>query len=103
MNSAEELSDAIHRELADASVSIDRPEHAQGYWWIDVMRGDRKATVEWRPEQGFGVGLGPGGYGEGPDIVVSTVDEAARRVVDYLLTASREWSALVGSDSEESR
>jgi hypothetical protein len=84
MNAAEELSKAISRALPDASVTIDPPTHDSGYWWIDVERGQRKATVEWRPKQGFGVGLGPGGYGEGPDVVVSSVDAATRQVVDYL-------------------
>lgn len=84
MNAAEELSTAISRALPDAAVSIDAPADAGGNWWIDVTRGDRTATVEWRPKQGFGVGLGPGGYGEGPEVVVPNVDTAARRVVDYL-------------------
>lgn len=86
MNAAEELSNAISRALPDASVTIDAPTHESGYWWIDVERGDRKATVEWRPKQGFGVGLAPGGYGEGPDVVVSSVDAATRQIVDYMLS-----------------
>lgn len=85
MNAAEELSAAIGRALPDASVSVDPATHESGHWWIDVRRGDRRATIEWRPKQGFGVGLGAGAYGEGPDLIVSTVDAATRQVVDYLL------------------
>jgi len=95
MNAAEELSNAISRALPDASVTIDPPTQETGYWWVDVQRGDRKATVEWRPKQGFGVGFGPGQYGEGPDEVVSSVDAATRRIVDYL--SDRVPAALDGS------
>lgn len=101
INAAEELSTAIGRALPDACVIIDAPTHESGHWWIDITRGDRKATVEWRPKQGFGVGLGPGGYGEGPDIVDSTVDAATRHVVNYLLSgnsaAATESTVLVAS------
>ena len=88
MNTAEELARAIRRALPDAVVSIDAPAKDSGHWWIDVRRGQLTATIEWRPKQGFGVGLGPGGYGEGPDVVVSTVDAAVGHVVEYLLPSS---------------
>jgi hypothetical protein len=94
-NAAEELSTTIRRRLPDASVTIDAPAHERGHWWIDVTRGDLRASVEWRPERGFGVGLGPGGYGEGPDVIVPTVDAAARHVVEYLLSGSDERTAVV--------
>jgi hypothetical protein len=104
MNAAEELSTAIRSALPDAVVTIDAPAHESGHWWIDVTRHDRKASVEWRPKQGFGVGLGVGGYGEGPDIVVPTVDAATRSVVDYLLTnsdgGSTEATVLVASGDD---
>ena len=100
MNAAEELSSAISRVLPDASVTIDAPAHESGNWWIDVERGDRKATVEWRPKHGFGVGLGPGAYGEGPDVVVSSVDAATRQVVDYLLSGG---AAAADDEVEEAR
>ena len=100
MNAAEELSTAIGRKLPDALVTIDAPTDDSGYWWIDIKRGDRHATVEWRPKQGFGVGLGLGGYGEGPDIVVSTVEAATRHVDEYLSSSSaiqNERTVLVAS------
>lgn len=101
MNAAEELSNAINRALPDAVVSIDAPPRDNGFWWIDVKRGDRKATIEWRPKQGFGVGFGSGGYGEGPDLVVPTVDAAAAHVLEFLLSsiasASEEPTVLIAS------
>lgn len=84
MNGAEELSLAIKHALPSAIVSIDAPAHDSGRWWIDVTHGARKATVEWRPKQGFGVGLGAGGYGEGPDVVLSTAGAAMTQVLQYL-------------------
>jgi hypothetical protein len=97
INAAEELSAAIRREIADVSVSIDAPAEEHGYWWIDLARGDRTATVEWRPERGFGVGLGAGAYGEGPDLILPTMDLAVRHVVDYLLSGPHETSRLAVS------
>jgi hypothetical protein len=85
MNAAEELTTAIGRALPDASITIDTPSHEGGHWFIDIKRGNQSATVEWRPKQGFGVGLGRGEYGEGPDIVVPSVEDAARHVLEYLL------------------
>jgi hypothetical protein len=89
MNAAEDLSTAISRALPDAAVTIDPPAHDSGQWWIDVTRGDRKATIEWRPKQGFGIGFGVGGYGEGPDLIVSTIDAAVSHVVEYVGTHRR--------------
>jgi hypothetical protein len=85
-NAAEELTAAIGRALPDACITIDAPAHESGHWFIDVKRGEQTATVEWRPRQGFGVGLGRGEYGEGPDIVLPSVEDATRYVVEYLLS-----------------
>lgn len=84
MNIAEQLSSTIRRELPDALITIDEPGRHDGFWWIDVKRGTRSATVEWRPKQGFGVGLGAAAYGEGPDVIAPTIEAAARHVVEYL-------------------
>ena len=104
MNAAEQLSIAISRELPDAVVSIDAPAHETGHWWIDVTYQRRNATIEWRPKQGFGVGLGPGGYGEGPDLVVPTVDAAASHVTAYLspsvMPAEGEATVLIASGDQ---
>jgi len=58
MNAAEELSNALAHALPDAVISIDEPAHENGHWFVDIKHGDREATVEWRPKEGFGVGLG---------------------------------------------
>lgn len=103
MNAAEELSAAIGRALPDAVVSIDAPTHESGHWWIDVRHGDRRATVEWRPKQGFGVGLGAGAYGEGTDLIVSTVDAATQQVVDYLFEPAEAGSAARSLSSVDAK
>jgi hypothetical protein len=83
MNVVEQLSSTIRRALPDATVTIDEPSNVLGNWWIDIRRGSRTATIEWRPKQGFGVGLGEGTYGEGPDVISSTIDGAAQHITDY--------------------
>ncbi len=85
-NAAEELTTAVMRALPDSIVTIDAPAHDSGHWFIDIRRGKHVATVEWRPKQGFGLGLGRGEYGEGPDIVLSTVEQASRRLIEYLVS-----------------
>ena len=99
MNVAEQLSTTIRRALPDATVTIDEPSSVHGNWWIDIRQGDRTATVEWRPKQGFGVGLGEGTYGEGPDIVSSTIVGAAQHVIEYFRddTDASSPSVLVAS------
>jgi hypothetical protein len=84
MNAVEELSLRVQKAFPDASVEVDAPTHDTGHWWLDAKRGNRKITVEWRPKQGFGLGFGPGGYGEGPDLVVSSVDDATERILGFL-------------------
>lgn len=55
---------------------------------FDAVRGDRKITIEWRPKQGFGVSFGAGGYGEGPEFVLTSVDDAADRIFRFLQSAN---------------
>lgn len=99
MNVVELLSETIRHALPDASITIDEPSFDHGNWWVDVKRGPRKATIEWRPKEGFGVGLGEGMYGEGPDIVASTIETAAQHVIAYLQAnaSSGEPTVLVAS------
>jgi hypothetical protein len=88
MGSLEEvtrLNDEIYRRLGDAKISIDRPADPNGHWWIDVEQSGLTASVEFRPGQGFGVAAPHGGYGEGPDVVVSDASTAADQVVAFLV------------------
>jgi len=99
MNAAEQLRHLLMDALPDAAVHIDVPAEAAGHWWIDARRGMQTIAVEWRPEQGFGVHFGPGGYGEGPDVVLQDVNETAERVVRFLRAPDVTDEALAAGES----
>jgi hypothetical protein len=80
----EELQREIRRRLSDANVSVDPPENGSGSWWVDVERDGRTASLEWRPNTGFGVATPGGAYGEGPDYVVADPSAAAEHIAQIL-------------------
>ena len=77
----------ITRELPGTHASVDQPESASGSWFLDLEWNGATAVVEWRPAEGFGVGGDDAGYGEGPEFVTTSVEEAARTAVDRLRTS----------------
>lgn len=64
----------------------DQKAGADGAWFADVSRHGQRVVVEWRPGRGFGVSGDRGGYGEGPDVVVTTAGEALERVLKLIET-----------------
>lgn len=84
MNDFEELCRVVTDELPGSTIAIDRPASDDAAWWADVEWNGRHATVEWRPEVGFGLSQSGGGYGEGPDRVVKTQASAVQGLVELL-------------------
>lgn len=65
-----------------------------GNWWIDCT-GKGSVTVEWRPEQGFGLWSEPeAGYGDGPNEIFASPERAAHRAAQLL--TSQGTTRLVG-------
>jgi|SRR5205085_3703457 len=89
----EQLRREIASRIGDATTSVDAPMTNDGSWWLDVRQAGHTATVEYRPNAGFGVSGPRGGYGEGPDVVLPNVSAAADQVVAFLVAAR-----LVGDD-----
>lgn len=88
---------AIAKRLDGAEVTIDAPATRDGHWWLDVAHERRTATIEWRRKYGFGVGIGEGGYGEGPNVVFPRASDAAHYVVNKLTTGAVQRDVLIAS------
>ncbi|HVR39357.1 MAG TPA: hypothetical protein VMU84_09690 [Thermoanaerobaculia bacterium] len=80
----DELQAQLKRRVAGVDIRVDAPASASGSWWIDVENDGVIASVEWRPNIGFGIAGPNGGYGEGADVVVDDVAKAADEVVRLL-------------------
>jgi hypothetical protein len=80
----EQLQKELRRRLPDVNIRFDAPTAADGTWWLDIEWQGNVATVEWRPQVGFGVAGTDGGYGEGPDVVVNDADSAAEHVIELV-------------------
>src|ERR1051325_4443396 len=83
----EQLQAELRRRVPDAKIRLDAPTNADGTWWVDVEWQGNIATVEWRPNVGFGVAGDERGYGEGPDVVVNDAASAADEVTRFLKRA----------------
>ncbi len=92
----EDLQQQIARRLEDATIRLDRPDSPGGPWWIDVEHRGQTASVEFRQDKGFGVSGPRGGYGEGPDVILTDASAAADQLV-ALLVADRlrdDWPSV---------
>jgi DNA-binding XRE family transcriptional regulator len=79
MNAIQVLQRRLKLEIPEARITLDRPDNPLGTWWLDVRAGERSATVEWRPNRGFGVSrTEETGYGEGAETVTADLEEAIR-------------------------
>lgn len=67
--------------LGEAEVSFDRPDDAEGEWWIDIRCNGFSTTLSWRPKLGFGVFTDEPLYGSRADELYRRPDLAARRVM----------------------
>jgi|GEM_PF-2274403 len=87
MNEFEKLCRLIEARAHGAVVDVDASSSRTGSWWGDVSWLGNRAVVEWRPGNGFGVSTAAGAYGEGPDVVVETIDEALQQVMKLIGSA----------------
>jgi hypothetical protein len=84
MNKPEQLSEFVtmlNRESPGASVEIDAPRDPNGEWWLDIVSGDAREHVSWRPKVGFGFfTTDERGFGDRPDEIYRKVDDACARL-----------------------
>jgi hypothetical protein len=84
MNHFHHLCELIATRIPEAEIAIDEALSPGGAWFADVSRQGQRAVIEWRPGRGFGVSDSSGAYGEGPDVVVTTVGEAFEQVMKLI-------------------
>lgn len=87
MNPIEKLEKRVRREAPDAELRADIAKNPKGSSFLDIVRGDFDASVEFRPGHGFGISAPAGNsYGVGPDEVIADESEAIDRVLSLLKT-----------------
>ena len=81
-----ELIQHVSRLLPAAVPAAEPGGVKAGNWWVEIKCGPRAATVEWRPQRGFGVygAVEAETYGEGPKEIYQGAPMAARRLVQLL-------------------
>ena len=86
MNHIQRLQQWIEEHFPGLHADLDAPGDPEGEWWLDLEREGRRVTVQWRPDRGFGLSasLFEAGYGEGPDEVVETLEQAKTRLSELL-------------------
>lgn len=90
MSKIEELKREIEARLPEVRVSEDPPTVPMGSWFLDLSLRDRAATVEWKPQKGFGVtSLPSDGFGEGPDEAYDDVESTVHRLSELLKEGQR--------------
>ena len=65
-----------HAEEEGLHTGVDAPHQDDGEWWIDMTRGDEKATVAWKVSHGFGLFHRDAEYGVRPDLILEDPKEA---------------------------
>ncbi len=80
---------------------MDPPDDPKGNWWLDVSRGKKHRTLEYRPEKGFGIFHKDAGYGEGPAEIYRTPELTAKRLVQLMTTGKSKSTDLNLKDLRE--
>src|SRR5438046_3552441 len=90
MGPLRELADRLQRAFPCARLDVADPG-APGYvGFLDICYGDNVLAVEWHDGKHFGVSSPEGhGFGEKPDEVYWTVDEAEKRIAHLLHSGSK--------------
>jgi transcriptional regulator with XRE-family HTH domain len=95
MNPIEELYQYLRNKHPRATSEITPPLHADGIWSIDITFAGKHLIVEWSPTTGFGISSASNeNFGEGPDEVLNSLEDAQKRVDQLLTTPERSSPAL---------
>lgn len=80
-----ELAARLQQIFPDARLTISEPVTPDGVGFLNISHAGNVLAVQWQEKWHFGVSSPEGhGYGEKPDEVFHTVDEAAARISDLL-------------------
>ncbi len=83
MNQLASLQDKVKRRFPDTTSKLNLPPvREDGTWVLDIHFGDLWLVVEWTPPNSFGVSkvTDNTGYGERPDNIYPTSEEAFDRI-----------------------
>lgn len=93
MSQIQTVKQKLETLLPRLSAAIDEPRNSDGPWMLDVVLDDRVVNIEWRPHRGFGISSHDphrkSHYGEGPDEILSTVNETVKRVFELVVSGTR--------------
>jgi hypothetical protein len=85
MTPLSELAVRLRKTFPEAQLDFSEPATPGGVGFLDIAHGDNVLAVQWQEKWHFGVSSPEGhGYGEKPDEVHRTVDEAVGRITDLL-------------------
>lgn len=76
----EHLKQLLARALPSSRIDVDEPDRPGGNYWVDVSIGNKRHTLEYRPEQGFGLYHKSAACGEGPAEIYRTPERVAQRI-----------------------
>lgn len=98
------LAGRLRARFPDAQSTIDEALDARkGVSFLDLLLGDQRVSVAWSPQRGFGISSRPDvAYGEGPDELFESVEDAVQRIVGLLLSSTK-TSPPVPADLAELR
>jgi hypothetical protein len=85
MNPLNELAARLKKSFPDARLNFSEPAAPGGVGFLDISYRGNVLEVQWQEGWKFGVSSPEGhGYGERPDEVYGTVEEAAGRIAELL-------------------
>ena len=95
MNPIEKLRENLNNKYPNATAEITRPLHAGGIWSLEIILGEKHLIIEWSPTTSFGISSASDeNFGEGPDEVLESLQDAQKRIDQLLTTPERTSPAL---------
>src|SRR5687768_15851202 len=92
MNPLKALQQFVQRNYPEARTDLIAPLDSHGVWSLDVDLAEKHLAIEWSRATGFGVSSASDeNYGEGPDEMYGSLEDAQQRV-DQLLTTNERTS-----------
>lgn len=86
---------AVHARIPDLRTEVDPGLQPSAPSWVDLMKGEKKATIEYRPKLGFGLyPLATAGYGTGPREVYRALAPLLTRIEKYFAASKSDLLSL---------
>jgi DNA-binding XRE family transcriptional regulator len=79
------LVETLAQQFPDARIEVDGPASTGGAFFVNVMWHGRHVVIQYRPARGYGVSAeSTPGFGEGPDEVFQSKEDALARASQLL-------------------